>query len=76
VSDRFELLVIGGRTLKYAAWGDGHDEVRFAPGADGGFTAWYGRDGRIVGMLAHDAGDAGDRYEQGQALISEGAAWS
>jgi NADPH-dependent 2,4-dienoyl-CoA reductase/sulfur reductase-like enzyme len=64
---------IGGRTLKYAAWGDGYDKHRFAPGADGGFTAWYGQNGRIVGVLAHDADDS---YEQGQALIAEEAAWS
>jgi 3-phenylpropionate/trans-cinnamate dioxygenase ferredoxin reductase subunit len=63
---------IGGRTLKYAAWGDGYDDARFERGDDGGFTAWYGRAGRIVGVLAHQRDDS---YERGQALIAEGAAW-
>ncbi len=63
---------IGTRTLKHAAWGDGFDEVRFDAHADGGFTAWYGRDGRLVGVLAHEADDD---YERGRELIAEGAAW-
>ncbi|MFZ0041718.1 MAG: FAD-dependent oxidoreductase [Solirubrobacteraceae bacterium] len=63
---------IGTRTLKYAAWGDGHDDVSFDRGADGAFTAWYGREGRIVGVLAHDDDDA---YERGRDLIAEGAPW-
>ncbi|MGH2875070.1 MAG: NAD(P)/FAD-dependent oxidoreductase, partial [Solirubrobacteraceae bacterium] len=41
---------IGERTLKYAAWGDGYEEVRFDGAGDGApFTVWYGREGRIVG---------------------------
>jgi 3-phenylpropionate/trans-cinnamate dioxygenase ferredoxin reductase subunit len=64
---------IGGRTLKYAAWGDGYDDCRFERRADGAFTAWYGQEGRIVGVIAHEFDDI---YEQGQALIAEGAAWS
>ncbi len=64
---------IGDRTLKYAAWGDGHDQVRFVTHPQGGFTAWYGRDGRIVGVLTHEADDD---YERGQPLIEEGASWS
>ena len=63
---------IGGHTLKYSAWGDGFDESRLEQHGDGAFTAWYGRDGRIVGVLAHDAD--GD-YERGRALIAEGAPW-
>ena len=63
---------IGDRTLKYAAWGDGYDVSRFESGAGGAFTVWYGRNGRIVGVLAHDADDD---YERGQSLIAEGAAW-
>ena len=46
---------IGSRTLKHAAWGDGFDEVRFEPHGGGGFTAWYGAGGRLVGVLAHEA---------------------
>ena len=46
---------IGEHTLKYAAWGDGFDEARLVDHAGGAFTVWYGRDGRTVGVLAHDA---------------------
>jgi NADPH-dependent 2,4-dienoyl-CoA reductase/sulfur reductase-like enzyme len=64
---------IGDRTLKYAAWGDGYDEARVVTHGNGAFTAWYGRDQRIVGVLTHQTD--GD-YERGQKLIGEGAAWS
>jgi 3-phenylpropionate/trans-cinnamate dioxygenase ferredoxin reductase component len=63
---------IGGRTLKYAAWGDGFDELHVERGSNGGFAAWYGRDGRVVGVLAHGSDDA---YERGSELIKEGASW-
>lgn len=64
---------IGRRTLKYAAWGDGYDEVRFERGPDGSFSAWYGRESRLVGVLSHELDDA---YERGQKLIAGGASWS
>jgi 3-phenylpropionate/trans-cinnamate dioxygenase ferredoxin reductase component len=64
---------IGGRTLKYAAWGDGFDALHVERGANGGFAAWYGRDGRVVGVLAHEDDDA---YERGSDLIKEGAPWT
>ncbi len=64
---------IGGRTLKYAAWGDGYDEVRFEPGADGAFSAWYSRDSRLVGILSHELDEI---YERGRELIARGATWS
>lgn len=63
---------IGARTLKYAAWGDGFDELRFEPCDDGAFTAWYGRDGKVVGVLTHRV-DAD--YERGRTMIAEGAPW-
>jgi 3-phenylpropionate/trans-cinnamate dioxygenase ferredoxin reductase component len=63
---------IGDRTLKYAAWGDGYDMSRLEPGEGGAFTAWYGREGRVVGVLAHEADE---RYERAQSLIAEGAPW-
>ncbi len=64
---------IATRTLKYAAWGDGYDVSRFERGPEGAFAVWYGREGRVVGVLAHDRDDA---YEQGRSLIEEGAAWN
>ena len=60
---------IGDRTLKYAAWGDGFDAVRVADHGDGAFTAWYGAQGRTVGVLAH-ARD--EDYEAGRELIERG----
>jgi NADPH-dependent 2,4-dienoyl-CoA reductase/sulfur reductase-like enzyme len=63
---------IGENTLKYAAWGDGFSDVRVERGADGAFAVWYGQDGRVVGVLAHDDDDA---YERGRGLIAEGAPW-
>ncbi len=63
---------IGRRTLKYSAWGDGFDQHRFER-HDAGFTAWYGREGRVVGVLAHEADED---YERGGKLIAEGARWS
>ena len=64
---------IGSRTLKYAAWGDGYDNTRLERHPDGGFTAWYGRDGQIVGVLTHEADED---YERGTELIQRGAPWS
>jgi NAD(P)H-nitrite reductase large subunit len=64
---------IGDRTLKYAGWGDGWDEVSFAPGSDGSFVARYGRDDELVGVLAHENDAA---YEAGRAEVEEHAAWS
>jgi NADPH-dependent 2,4-dienoyl-CoA reductase/sulfur reductase-like enzyme len=64
---------IGQRNLKYSAWGDGHDGIRFERVSGGAFRAWYGREGRLVGVLAHQDDDA---YERGGELIKAGAAWS
>ena len=64
---------IGGRTLKYAAWGDGYDAARMERGDDGAFTVWYGRDDRLVGVLTHQADED---YERGRSMIAEGAPWS
>jgi 3-phenylpropionate/trans-cinnamate dioxygenase ferredoxin reductase component len=64
---------IGKRTLKYAAWGDGYDEATFERRPGGGFAAWYGSDGALVGVLAHEADDC---YEKGRELIAAGASWS
>lgn len=61
---------IGERTLKYAAWGDGFDEAALESHAGGGFTARYRREGRLVGVLTHEA-DAD--YERGQPEIKADA---
>ncbi len=63
---------IGERTVKYAAWGDGFDQTRFEDHGRGGFTAWYGRGGKVVGVLVHRADED---YERGRELIAEGASW-
>jgi NADPH-dependent 2,4-dienoyl-CoA reductase/sulfur reductase-like enzyme len=61
---------IGDRTLKHAAWGDGHDEVGVEEGDDGAFTAWYRMDGRLVGVLTHDRDED---YEAGGERIAADA---
>jgi len=60
---------IGRHTLKYVAWGDGYDATRLVP-RDGGFTAYYGRGGELVGVLTHEADDD---YEAGTALVERHA---
>jgi 3-phenylpropionate/trans-cinnamate dioxygenase ferredoxin reductase subunit len=61
---------IGEKTIKYSAWGDGWDEARPVAGANGGFTVWYGRDGKTVGVLAHLVDED---YERGRELVERGA---
>ncbi|HTU97712.1 MAG TPA: FAD-dependent oxidoreductase [Solirubrobacteraceae bacterium] len=63
---------IGARTLKYAAWGDGFDATRLHRDDDGAFVAWYGREGKIAGVLTHQRD--GD-YERGRELIAGGSPW-
>ena len=60
---------IGDRTIKQAAWGDGHDEVRVRNG-EAGWTAWYGSEGRCVGVLTHERDE---HYERGSELVAAGA---
>jgi 3-phenylpropionate/trans-cinnamate dioxygenase ferredoxin reductase subunit len=64
---------IGEQTIKYVGWGDGWEESRFEPGADGAFVCRYGRDGELVGVVAHRDDAA---YERGRELIEERAPWS
>jgi 3-phenylpropionate/trans-cinnamate dioxygenase ferredoxin reductase component len=61
---------IGERTLKYAAWGDGFDQVRIREHGEGAFTAWYGAEGRCVGVLAHGRDED---YDAGRERIERGA---
>jgi 3-phenylpropionate/trans-cinnamate dioxygenase ferredoxin reductase subunit len=63
---------IGTRTLKYAAWGDGYDQTHLQRHQEGAFTAWYGADGRVVGVLTHDADED---YEHGRERIAQEARW-
>jgi NADPH-dependent 2,4-dienoyl-CoA reductase/sulfur reductase-like enzyme len=63
---------IGERTIKYAGWGDGWDDSRFELGDDGAWVCRYGRDGELVGVVAHRDDEA---YERGRELIEERAAW-
>jgi 3-phenylpropionate/trans-cinnamate dioxygenase ferredoxin reductase component len=60
---------IGRRTIKQVAWGDGWDEVRVSGGADG-FTARYGRNGVLVGVLTHERDED---YERGRGLVERHA---
>jgi NADPH-dependent 2,4-dienoyl-CoA reductase/sulfur reductase-like enzyme len=62
---------IGEHTLKYAAWGDGHDDARFEQHDDGAFAVWYSRGGALVGVLTHERDED---YELGRELIGAGAA--
>lgn len=61
---------IGGRMLKYYAWGDGYDDLRFVDHGEGAFTVWYATDGVVVGVLTHGADED---YERGGRLVQEGA---
>lgn len=63
---------IGDKTLKYWAWGDGWDEQRYDEEGDA-FTVWYGKEGTLVGVLAHGADQD---YERGRGLIERGASFS
>jgi NAD(P)H-nitrite reductase large subunit len=65
--------MLGERTIKYAGWGDGWDEISFEAGEGGSFLARYGRDGELVGILAHERDDD---YEEGKRQIGERAPWS
>lgn len=66
---------IGGRTVKYTAWGDGFDEARLVEhdppeGSDESFTVWYGLDDVCVGVLTHNFDQD---YEQGRRLVESGS---
>ena len=61
---------IGDKTLKYVAWGDGWDEVRFTDHGNGAFTAYYGLEGVCVGVLTHDRDED---YEKGREMVETGA---
>ncbi len=62
--------MIGAHTLKYAAWGDGFDGIRFDDHGGDAFSAWYTSDGAVVGVLAHERDED---YERGRELIERGA---
>jgi NADPH-dependent 2,4-dienoyl-CoA reductase/sulfur reductase-like enzyme len=60
---------VGEHTMKYAAWGDGHDTCRLDDHPAGAFTVWYSRHGELVGVLTHDRDED---YERGRELIAAG----
>jgi 3-phenylpropionate/trans-cinnamate dioxygenase ferredoxin reductase component len=60
---------IGRHTIKYAAWGDGHDSSRLEEHPDGAFTVWYSRQDKLVGVLTHNRDED---YEHGRELIAAG----
>jgi len=62
---------IGGHTIKYWAWGDGWDELRFEEEGES-FVARYGKDGVLVGILAHNADE---EYGAGQQEIETRASF-
>lgn len=47
---------IAEQTIKYVAWGDGHDDVHVVSSSSG-MTVWYGREGVVVGVLTHEHDD-------------------
>ena len=63
---------IGDKTIKSWAWGDGWDERAFEENGEC-FTAWYGKEGALVGVLSHHSDDD---YERGRELIERGEAFS
>jgi 3-phenylpropionate/trans-cinnamate dioxygenase ferredoxin reductase subunit len=60
---------VGQHTIKYAAWGDGHDSIRFDEHSEGAFTVWYSQRDKLVGVLTHDRDED---YEHGRELIAAG----
>ncbi len=60
---------IGQHTVKYAAWGDGHDASRLEEHPDGAFTVWYSHNGKLVGALTHDRDED---YKHARRLIAAG----
>ncbi len=62
---------IGGKTLKYSAWGDGYDQVRVVDHGKDAFSAWYVDEaGEVVGVLTHEADED---YERGTDALSQRA---
>jgi len=60
---------IGQRTIKHAAWSDGHDASRLDEHPDGAFTVWYSHHDKLVGVLTHNRDED---YQHGRELIAAG----
>lgn len=61
---------IGEHTIKYAAWGDGHETAEVIE-RTGGFTVWYAdATETVVGVLTYNADDD---YERGSGLVRAGS---
>ena len=66
-----------GRRVYLGEWSevgpsDGWDEKRFVE-MGGSFTVWYGRQGSLVGVLAHSPDED---YEEGRGLIESGSSFT
>ncbi|GAA5158932.1 MULTISPECIES: NAD(P)/FAD-dependent oxidoreductase [Amycolatopsis] len=61
--------LLGERSLKYVAWGDGFDHAELVQHEGEAFTVWYTRKEVVVGVLTHDADDD---HERGTALVQAG----
>ncbi|MET0897066.1 MAG: FAD/NAD(P)-binding oxidoreductase [Mycobacterium sp.] len=61
---------IGEATVKYHAWGDGHQDSRLVEHGEDSFTVWYtGSQGSVaVGVLTYNADDD---YDTGGTLIRQ-----
>lgn len=59
---------IGEATVKYHAWGDGHEHSRLVDHDGDGFTVWYTDGGVAVGVLTYNADDD---YDTGGTLIKQ-----
>lgn len=62
---------IGRRTLKYTAWGDGHDEA-VSRGDGDAWSVWYRSGDALAGVLTFNDDHA---YEEGQRLLERGASF-
>ncbi|MFP5021615.1 NAD(P)/FAD-dependent oxidoreductase [Pseudonocardia phyllosphaerae] len=61
---------LGEYSLQYTGWGDGFDRVAFVEHPDGGFTAWYQKDGTVCAVATYQADED---FEKGTELVRTNA---